>query len=218
MRFLSTGVRPLMVAVLCVTAGISQDRDRQGADAQSASGSASSPAVLDRIAVVVGTTVITETEVIQEARLEAFLNGTPLDLSPAARRTAAERLVDQQLIRNEMRIGAYPQPTGAEIDDMLRSLKQERFHNNDAEHRGALDRYGIDEETLRRHLAWQLSAIRFTDLRFSPAVAGVTEDGQSANRATDGANRPADVDQRLDAWLKETRAGTRVQFKPGAFQ
>src|SRR3954465_12499103 len=80
-------------------------------------------AVVDRVAVVVGNTVITETEVLQEARLEAFLNGAPLDLGPAARRAAAERLVDQQLVRNEMRIGAYPQPTATEIDDMLSNLK-----------------------------------------------------------------------------------------------
>jgi hypothetical protein len=178
-----------------------------------------SAAVVDRIAVVVGTTVITETEVLQEARLTSFLNQAPLDLGPAARRTAAERLVDQQLIRNEMRIGAYPQPTGAEIDDMLRNLKQERFGGSEAQYRAALDRYGITEDLLRRHLAWQLSAIRFTDLRFSPAVAGIPNgDGESANREAPGASRAPDVDQQLENWLKQTRAGVKVQFKPGAFQ
>src|SRR5438309_12116370 len=78
-----------------------------------------SAAVVDRIAVVVGKTVITETEVLQEARLEAFLNQSPLDFSPQSRKTAAERLVDQQLVRNEMRIGSYAKPTPAEVDSML---------------------------------------------------------------------------------------------------
>jgi hypothetical protein len=123
--------------------------------------------------------------------------------------------VDQQLVRNEMRIGAYPQPTGAEIDDMLANLKRERF-KGDADYRAALDRYGITEEHLRRHLAWQLSAIRFTDLRFSPVVPGSPDtDGASANRASE---RSVDVDQQLDAWLKQTRTTTRIQFKSGAFQ
>jgi hypothetical protein len=170
-----------------------------------------SAAVVDRVAVVVGKTVITETELLQEARLAAFLNQAPLDMGPAARRAAAERLVDQQLVRNEMQIGGYPQPTGAEVDDMLRNLKRERFPT-DAEYRAALNRYAIAEEDLRRHLAWQLSAIRFTDLRFSPAA---TDDSQSANRAKAAANG---VDQQLDAWLKETRAATKIQFKQGAFQ
>src|SRR5437764_11682391 len=86
-----------------------------------------SAAVVDRIAVVVGSTVITETEVLQEARLEAFLNQAPLDLSAQQRKTAAERLVDQQLVRNEMRIGSYPEPTPAEVDSMLRNFRQEHF-------------------------------------------------------------------------------------------
>jgi hypothetical protein len=170
-----------------------------------------SAAVVDRVAVVVGRTVITETEVLQEARLAALLNQAPVDLGPAARRAAAERLVDQQLIRNEMQIGGYAQPSGAEIDDMLRNLKQERFPTED-QYRAALDRYGLAEQDLRRHLAWQLSTIRFTDLRFS---AVVQDDSQSANRVKPATNG---VDQQLDAWLKETRAATRIQFKPGAFQ
>jgi hypothetical protein len=176
-----------------------------------------SAAVVDRVAVVVGTTVITETEVLQEARIAALINQSPLDLGPDARRAAAERLVDQQLIRNEMRIGAYPQPTGAEIDGMVRNLKQERFAGSDSRYRAALDRYGVKEDELRRHLAWQLAAIRFTDMRFSPAVAGNPDnDAGSANRA---ANTPVpDVDRQLDAWLKQTRAATRVKFQPGAFQ
>jgi hypothetical protein len=170
--------------------------------------------VIDRLAVVVGTTVITETEVLQEARLTAFINQAPLDLGPAARRAAAERLVDQQLIRNEMRIGAYPEPSGQEIDDMLHNFKQEHFAT-DTQYRASLDKYGITGEQLRRHLAWQLAAIRFTDLRFSPAVTGVPENnGGSANRTAPAAN----VDQQLDAWLKQTRAATKIQFKPGAFQ
>jgi hypothetical protein len=169
--------------------------------------------VIDRVAVVVGTTVITETEVLQETRLEAFLNGAQLDLGPAARRTAAERLVDQSLIRAEMQMGNYPQPSGAEIDSMLANLKKERFPQ-ESEYRDALTRYGITEEILRRHLGWQLSAIRFTDARFS---ADPATDGDSANRASAAAPAAA-VDQQLDAWLKQTRAGVKVQFKPGAFQ
>ena len=170
--------------------------------------------VLDRVAVVVGNNVITETEVRDEARLAAFLNQAAPDLGPAARRAAAERLVNQQLIRNEMRIGAYPQPSAAEIDDMLANLKRDRWAN-ESEYRAALERYGVTEDLLRRHLGWQLAAIRFTDLRFSPAVAGVPDDdGQSANRSARGNG----VDEQLDAWLKQTRASTKVQFKRGAFQ
>jgi hypothetical protein len=173
-----------------------------------------SAAVVDRVAVVVGKTVITETEVLQEARLEAFLNQTPLDLSAQQRKTAAEHLVDQQLVRNEMLIGSYPKPEPAEVDSMLRNFRQEHF-TSVSQYRAALDKYGVTEDQLKEHLSWQLAAIRFTDLRFgAPASAE-----QSADRVPPGVAMPKrDVDQQMDTWLKETRAATKVQFKPGAFQ
>jgi hypothetical protein len=170
--------------------------------------------VLDRVAVVVGNTVLTETEVVQETRLEAFMNQAPLKLDAETKRTAADRLVDQKLIRNEMKIGAYPQPTPAEVDGMLGNLKQERFGGSDTAYRAALEKYGITEAQVREYLAWQLAAIRFTDLRFTPAIPG-NGDEQSANRSSNGV---PDVDQQLDAWLKQTRAETKVRFKQGAFQ
>src|SRR3954469_16811923 len=172
-----------------------------------------SAAVVDRIAVVVGKAVITETEVLQEARLEAFLNQSALDFSPQSRKTAAEHLVDQQLVRNEMRIGSYAKPQPAEVDSMLRNFRQEHFASV-SQYRAALEKYGVSEDQLKEHLSWQLAAIRFTDLRFGGPVSAE----QSADRATPGATPKRDVDQQMDAWLKETRAATKVQFKPGAFQ
>jgi parvulin-like peptidyl-prolyl isomerase len=173
---------------------------------------AATGAVVDRIAVVVGNTVITETEVLQEARLEAFLNQAPLELGPAQRKAAAERLVDQQLVKNEMAIGSYPQPTPAEADDMVRKFRQEHF-GSIPQFRAALEKYGITEDQLKNYLTWQLAAIRFTDLRFGRATPA-DSNPQEANRTSPG----ADVDQQMEAWLKEARSTTKVQFKPGAFQ
>jgi hypothetical protein len=169
-------------------------------------------AIVDRIAVVVGNTVITETEVLQEARLEAFLNQAPLELGPARRKAAAQRLVDQQLIKNEMATGSYAQPTPAEADAMLRKFRQEHF-SSIPQFRAALEKYGITEDQLKQHLVWQLAVLRFTDLRFGKP-APTDSNPQEANRmSSDG-----DVDQQMDAWLKEARSTTKVQFKPGAFQ
>jgi hypothetical protein len=171
--------------------------------------------VIDRVAVVVGNTAITETEVLREVRLTDFMNGEPLDMSVKARKDAANRLVDQQLIRDEMSTGTYPMPTDAEAADMLRDFQAQRFPN-EAQYRAALKQYGITEDDLKQHLLWELAAIRFTDLRFQPNPL----EGQSANRVTAGAPVPAgnDVDQQLEAWLKEQRKNTRVRFKQAAFQ
>jgi hypothetical protein len=198
---------------------------------------AGAAAIVDRVAVVVGKTVITETEVLQEVRLTQFLNQEPLDLGPEARRAAAERLVDQQLIRNEMQIGGYPQPSPSEAEDVLNRYRQENYPSA-AAFRAALEKYGITEEQLKQHLLWQQAALQFTEVRFRPdlqmpAAAGTDHSAgsvretepqpgriQSANRLRAGAAAPAgnSVDQQMDAWLKEARANTKIQMKKEAFQ
>jgi hypothetical protein len=175
---------------------------------------AASAAVIDRVAVVVGNAVITETEVLREVRLTEFMNGQPLDLGPAARKAAAERLVDQQLIRNEMTNGAYPMPDEADADRMLRNFRQQHYPGT-ARFNAALEKYGITADDLRQHLLWELAALRFTDARFQPNAPAAA---QSADRMKAGAAENSGVDQQLDAWLKEQRTNTRVQFKTGAFQ
>jgi hypothetical protein len=174
--------------------------------------------VVDRVAVVVGAAVITESEVLDELRFTEFLNGEPLDAGPEQRRAAAERLVDQQLIRKEMEIGHYPEPSAAESEAMLQSFRQQHFPTT-AEFRAALEKYGITEDHLKRHLLWQMTAMRFTDLRFRPGIAGSPE--QTANRTKPGATVPAsgaDVDQQMNAWLQEARSGIRITFKKEAFE
>jgi hypothetical protein len=181
-------------------------------------GSASvSGTVIDRIAVVVGNTVITEREVLREVRLTEFINGQPLDLGPSQRRAAANRLVDQQLIRNEMEEGGYGMPSEVEAAKMLRNFERQHYPEA-AQFHAALDKYGLTKGDLQQHLLWELAVVRFTDQRFQPNIPVPPE--QSANRMSRGASPPPanSVDEQLDAWLKEQRANTRIQFKPGAFQ
>jgi hypothetical protein len=183
-----------------------------------------SAAVVDRVAIVVDKKVITESEVLDDLRLTAFLNDQPLDLGPAARRQAAEHLVDQELIRRELESSGYPQPSAGESDALLRKLRQDRFHSL-AEYRAALQKYGVAEEQLKQRLLWQLTAIRFTDLRFRPQQPEANS--QSADRATDNAAGATatvataatpSVDQQMDAWLKQARANSKIAFKQEAFQ
>jgi hypothetical protein len=170
--------------------------------------------VVDRVAIVIDKTVITESEVLDELRLTAFLNNQPLDVSPAARRAAGERLVDQELIRREMRIGGYSQPSSADADALLRGFNQEHFHTPE-EYRAALQKYSITEDALKQRLLWQVTAIQFTDLRFRPLQPAAGS--QSADRASDD-TASASVDQQMDAWLKEARSNSKIAFKQEAFQ
>lgn len=197
----------------------------------------SGAAVLDRVAVVVGNAVLTEGEVDEELRLEQFTASQPLDVSPQQRRAAADRLVDQQLIRQELQVSHYKTPEPAKADAMLAMFRQEHYRS-DADLRAALQKYGLTEDELKQYLLWQLTAIQFTDERFHPTTQTAPESSanreiqppapspkpvapptfpptESADRLVPGANS---VDQELDAWLKQARAATRVQFKEEAFQ
>ncbi len=160
-------------------------------------------AVLDRIAVTMDNDVITETDVYEEIRVTALQNGNEPDFSPAARRVAAERLVDQDLIRKEMHLSNYPQPSPAEVQKMLDQLRKQRFHADDQAYRQALDHYGLTDGELRAHLARQLMTLRFTDSRFEVGTSATKQDG---------------TDQDLEAWLKWSRTQSRIRFHEEAFQ
>jgi len=174
--------------------------------------------VIDRVAVVVGNQVITDTEVRTEVRLTQFLNGQPMDLSAAARRQAAERLVDQQLIRGEMEIGGYQAPAGSEADTLLRQFRQQNYPS-DVAFRAVLEKYGLTEESVKRHLIWQVAALRFAEQRFR--ITNPPQTAESADRLVDRtlpASSKAEEEDEMDAWLKQARSGIRIQFKKEAFQ
>jgi len=126
--------------------------------------------VLDRIAVTVGDDAITQQEVIEEVRVTAFLNGDEPDLSAEGRREAAERLVDQYLIRRDMHMTEFPQPEASQAVGLLARLKQDRFLGNQAAYEQDLKHYHVTEDQLKQHLLWQLAALRYTDFRFRPGT------------------------------------------------
>jgi len=180
-------------------------------------------AIVDRVAVVVGKTVFTESEVIENLRLTEFLNGETPDSSPEKRREAAERLVDQELLRTEMKTSGVAAPTAQDADTVLHRYVEQHYHNNPAALRAALQKYGLTEDELKEQLAWQVALVRFTDLRFRAGAPPPEATEQGANRVRPGAAVPsetatASVDQQMDQWLKDARKGARIVFKQEAFR
>lgn len=196
--------------------------------------------IIDRIAVTLDNQVITASEIALEIRLTAFLNGDPLDFSSEARRKAAGRLVEQKLIRKEIQVGRYVSPSPEEVEPMLKEVQTQRFHSAD-EYRQALAKYGISENELKAHLLWQLTLLRFIDIRFRPGVQVTEAQIQAyfdANRAMlespPGAAKKLTLDdlrgdiretltadgadKQLDEWLVEARKRTRIEFHSEAFQ
>jgi hypothetical protein len=197
--------------------------------------------IVDRIAVAVDRLVITASAIEEQIRVAAFLNQTPTDLSPAGRRRMAERMIEQALLRREMRISRFNEPAEAEADPVLRQLRQSRAGTPE-EFSQLLDRFRIGEDALRRNLLWQLAVLRFTDVRFRPGSA-VSEGEIEIHyrevyvpewRSLKGQQAPPDleevrdrieetllglkVEQALDEWLKDARAQAKVRYFEEAFQ
>src|SRR5260370_8741505 len=154
---------------------------------------AAQPAELpvDRVAVVIGKRVVTESEVIENLRIAELINGEPLDLSPNKRKEEAERLIDQELLRNEMRLTNFAMPTPAEAESVLRQFIGKRFAAKDA-YQAALKTYDTTEEELKQLLACQLALLRFTEQRFHSlsALAESPPDG-GRQSPTPTSSRPA---------------------------
>ena len=194
--------------------------------------------VIDRVAVIVGTRVVKTSDIERELRVSSFLNRQPLDQSSAAMHKAAERLIDQELVRQDLLNGQYGQPTEKEAAAFLQQLKRDRFRNSEQQFQAELARHHLTEEQLRRQLLWQLTVLRFIDQRFRPGVLVTDEDVtayyqqhraelQKTNlrnsslealspeiRETITGDR---INQAFEDWLKETRRGLRIEYRPQAF-
>ena len=122
--------------------------------------------IIDRIAISVGNQVITESQIDEEIRVTQFLNGDKLDLSSAERKKAAERLIEQALVKREMELSRYPLPPLSDADKQVRTTQA--GYPSQAQFQDALAAYGISEDALRRRLWWQLTLLRFVEFRFRP--------------------------------------------------
>jgi hypothetical protein len=181
--------------------------------------------IIDRIAIIVGNSIVKDSDIDRDLRVTAFLNGQPLDLGDAARKKAADRLIDQVFIRREIRIGDYATATLQEADQQLDDLKKQRFKTN-AAFEESIRRYGLMELDLRTQFQWQLTVLRFIDVRFKPAVL-VTDDEVAAYYHAHPSKASLDdmrdkirdiltgerVNKLFFAWLDEQRKDVKIRFR-----
>jgi hypothetical protein len=189
--------------------------------------------VIDRIAAIVGNHAVKLSEIDRDVRVTEFLNRQPLSLSADAKREAANRLVDQQLIRVELTTGGYGRATDGSADALLQQLRRDRFGSSDAGLRAALAQYGLTEDQLRQQLLWQLTVLHFIDERFRPGVL-VTDDQvkqyydqhAALHKAAYTAAAPQirntlegeEVNKQFEQWLDDTRKQGKVEFRDEALK
>ena len=131
--------------------------------------------IIDRIAVVVGNSIVKDSDIERDVKVTDFLNGQPPMPNAAERRAAANRLIDQIFIRREIELGNYPVATMEETAQELSKLEKDRFKTAAALQK-SLHLYGLKEADLKSYFHWQLTVLRFVDARFRPSVLVTDEE------------------------------------------
>ncbi len=128
--------------------------------------------VLDRIVATVNNHIILQSEWQEAIRYEAFLSGRSLDQVDAADRKAAlDRLIDQELLREQMRSSDFPHASSEVVEKRLQEIrKQYGDSENESAWKAALVRYGLTEDELRRRVALQQDLLGLVDARLRPNV------------------------------------------------
>jgi hypothetical protein len=134
--------------------------------------------IIDRLAVAVGNRIITELQIDEELRVTALLNRKPVLHSLEERRDAADRLVEQLLIKQEMDLSRYPLPGSADVDKYMQQIVDSS--GGTANFGKMLASYNLTMETMRRHLELQLMELRFIDFRFRPDTVVSDSDVEAA--------------------------------------
>lgn len=194
--------------------------------------------VLDRIAVIAGGHVIKLSDIDRDIRLTDFLNRAPLEFNTVARRAAAERLITQQIIRDEIVSGGYRRAPESQATQLLSDLRRDRFGGSDQRLREALRRYGLTEDELQKQLLWQITVLQFINQRFRGGVVVTHEDARDfydEHYAELQKQYPKDnslealepkiltmleeqaVNRAFNEWLDEARKNEKVEFKDETF-
>jgi hypothetical protein len=201
--------------------------------------SASSGEVLDRIAVTVDDVVITESEISRQLRITAFLNEQAPDFSISSKRDMADKLVEQALIRREIRTNRYTLEAPGSAPARYTQLRKR--YPDDTLYRTRLAEYRITDQDVLSALEWQDLLIEFIGVRFRPGVqipeseirdyyernvrpeAGKSGEGKSpkfdeARASIEEILTQQRVDNALDRWLGQARTQSRIKYRPEAFR
>ena len=128
--------------------------------------------VLDRMVATVNGHAILQSDWNDEVRYESFMSGRPLAaLTTEDRRAAFERLIDQELLREQMGSTDFKAASSEEVGKQMDDLKK-RYPS---EHAGqswdaALSSYGTTDAQVTSHVAMELNALRLVDSRLRPSI------------------------------------------------
>ncbi len=195
--------------------------------------------VLDRIVATVNYQIILQSEWQDAVRYEAFVAGRALDqLQAGDRKAALDHLIDQELLREQMRSSGFPHASSQEVEKRIHEIrKQYADAESEAGWQARLGRYGLTEAELKKRVGLQVDLMGLVDARLRPNVIIDSKSIESyynqellPQLRQSGAEQVplADVtpkikelliqqkmNQMLIAWLQDLRSGSQIRTETG---
>jgi hypothetical protein len=127
---------------------------------------------VDRIAAIVNRHAILASEWEEALGFECLVNGRPLpDFTPADHNQTLQRLIDQELIAEQMSATSWAPATAEEIASRVRDLRNTQpAWKTDEGWRAALAACGLTGDDVEERVAVQVNLLRYLDRRFRPEV------------------------------------------------
>ena len=191
--------------------------------------------VIDRIVATVNGHVILQSDWEDALRYEAFSNGRSLDhLTVEDRKAALDHLIDQELLREQLRAPDSPHVSPEEVAQRIAEIRKQ-YPNGESETgwQPLLQSYGLSEEDLKNRVAAQIDLMSLVDSRLRPAVNIDNKSIESYYQQellpqlhqTGGESVPLaevsgkikelltqkKITQLLTAWLQNLRAGSQIR-------
>jgi len=196
-------------------------------------GVSASAEIIDRIVATVNGRVILQSDWDAAVCYEAFVDGRSLDqVTTADRKAALDRLIDQELLREQMR-NSESRTAVEEVEKRIHDIRQHYAGAQDGAEWGAvLQRHGMTEKGLEARIATELDVMRLVDSRLRPTIQIDNRSIESYYQQTlipqlrqSGANEvplaevtpkikelltQQKMDQLLVAWLQNLRAESEI--------
>jgi peptidyl-prolyl cis-trans isomerase SurA len=128
--------------------------------------------VIDRIVATVNGHIILQSDWDDAVCFEAFTAGRVMqDSSPEDRKAALDHLIDQELLREQIKASDFPHASDTEISARVEEIrKQYPGAENQVAWHDTLQRYGLSENELKSRVALEIDLMRLVDARLRPGV------------------------------------------------
>src|SRR5579859_4082001 len=189
--------------------------------------------LLDRTVATVNTHVILQSDWDDQVRFEAFLSGRkPEEATFEQRKGALSRLVDQELLREQMHVTQLKAAGADAIKKQIDDLKKDQLREHPGQSWGTtLSRYQLTDRIIEQHVAAELEQFQLIDLRFRPSIQVPASEVEKYYREeivpkftasgplslNDAAPKIREIlieekiNQLLNAWLETLRSQAQIQ-------